>query len=34
LRHCYASLLIEAGESVNVVLALLGHTSAVANLDT
>ncbi len=34
LRHFYASLLIEAGESVKVVQARLGHKSATETLDT
>ena len=34
LRHFYASLLIEAGESVKVVQARLGHASASETLDT
>lgn len=34
LRHSYASLLIEAGESVKVVSARLGHASAVETLET
>ncbi len=33
-RHTYASLLIEAGESVKVVSARLGHASAVETLET
>ena len=34
LRHYYASVLIEAGESVKVIQARLGHKSAVETLDT
>jgi integrase len=34
LRHYYASLLIQAGESVKVVQARLGHASARETLDT
>jgi integrase len=34
LRHTYASLLIEAGESIKVVSARLGHASAVETLET
>ncbi|MBA2715892.1 MAG: tyrosine-type recombinase/integrase [Propionibacteriales bacterium] len=34
LRHTYASLLIEAGESVKMVSARLGHASAVEILET
>lgn len=34
LRHFYASLLIEAGESVKTVQSRLGHASAVETLDT
>jgi integrase len=34
LRHTYASLLIQAGESVKVVSARLGHASAVETLET
>ena len=34
LRHSYASLLIEAGESVTVVSKRLGHSSATETLDT
>ncbi len=34
LRHFYASLLIEHGESVKVVQARLGHASATETLDT
>jgi integrase len=34
LRHFYASLLIEAGESVKVVQKRLGHKSALETLDT
>lgn len=34
LRHFYASLLIEHGESVKVVQARLGHASAMETLDT
>ncbi len=34
LRHTYASLLIEAGESVKVVSDRLGHASAVETLET
>lgn len=34
LRHTYASLLIEAGESVTVVSKRLGHSSAVETLGT
>lgn len=34
LRHFYASLLIQAGESVKVVQARLGHKSAIETLDT
>jgi integrase len=34
LRHFYASLLIDAGESVKVVQARLGHASATETLDT
>jgi integrase len=34
LRHFYASLLIQAGESVKVVQKRLGHKSAVETLDT
>jgi integrase len=34
LRHFYASLLIFHGESVKVVQARLGHTSAAETLDT
>jgi integrase len=34
LRHTYASLLIEAGESVTVVSNRLGHASAVETLNT
>jgi integrase len=34
LRHYYASLLIQAGESVKVVQERLGHTSAQMTLDT
>jgi integrase len=33
LRHYYASLLIEAGESVKVVQDRLGHSSATMTLD-
>jgi integrase len=33
-RHFYASLLIQAGESVKVVQSRLGHASAVETLDT
>jgi integrase len=34
LRHYYASLLIQHGESVKVVQKRLGHKSAVETLDT
>jgi integrase len=34
LRHYYASLLIQSGESVKTVQSLLGHASAVETLDT
>ena len=34
LRHYYASLLIQHGESVKVVQRRLGHKSAVETLDT
>jgi integrase len=34
LRHTYASLLIEAGESVKVVSERLGHTNAAQTLNT
>ena len=34
LRHFYASLLIRHGESVKVVQARLGHSSAAETLDT
>ncbi len=34
LRHYFASLLIQQGESVKAVQALLGHASAVETLDT
>ena len=34
LRHHYASLLIQAGESVKVVQSRLGHASATETLDT
>jgi integrase len=34
LRHYYASLLINAGESVKTVQARLGHASAIETLDT
>ena len=34
MRHYYASLLIEAGESVKVVQSRLGHASANETLDT
>src|SRR5205085_12430523 len=34
LRHYYASVLIEAGESVKVIQARLGHKSAIETLDT
>jgi integrase len=34
LRHFYASLLIDAGESVKVVQDRLGHASATVTLDT
>ncbi|WP_430868963.1 tyrosine-type recombinase/integrase [Demequina aurantiaca] len=34
LRHYYASLLIQSGESVKAVQELLGHASAVETLDT
>lgn len=34
LRHFYASLLINHGESVKVVQARLGHASASETLDT
>ena len=34
LRHTYASLLIEAGESVTVVAARLGHKNATETLQT
>ncbi len=34
LRHYYASLLIQAGESVKVVQARLGHATAAETLDT
>ena len=34
LRHYYASLLIRHGESVKVVQARLGHSSAQETLDT
>ena len=34
LRHYYASVLIDAGESVKVIQARLGHKSAVETLDT
>jgi len=34
LRHYYASLLIQAGESVKAIQSLLGHASAVETLDT
>ena len=34
LRHTYASLLIDAGESVKTVQARLGHASAVETLNT
>ena len=34
LRHFYASLLIQHGESVKVVQKRLGHKSAVETLDT
>jgi integrase len=34
LRHYYASVLIEAGESVKVIQARLGHKSATETLDT
>ena len=34
LRHHYASLLIEHGESVKVVQKRLGHSSATETLDT
>jgi integrase len=34
LRHTYASLLIDAGESVKVVQSRLGHASAVETLNT
>jgi integrase len=34
LRHYYASLLIQHGESINVVQARLGHASASETLDT
>ncbi len=33
LRHTYASLLIQSGESVKVVSARLGHASAVETLE-
>jgi len=34
LRHYYASLLIQHGESVKVVQARLGHATAAETLDT
>lgn len=34
LRHCYASLLIDGGESVKVVQSRLGHATADETLNT